>query len=86
MAVNLWHGSHLTDSIVKCFTYDSVSQKFKGYNLDIDRKVVMMMAINIAINGFGRIGRLAFRQLLIRKDIELQPSMILQVLRCLRTC
>ena len=28
------------------------------------------MAVKVAINGFGRIGRLAFRQMLKQKDLK----------------
>ena len=33
------------------------------------------MAVKVAINGFGRIGRLAFRQMFGNKDYEIQASL-----------
>ena len=40
------------------------------------------MSVKVAINGFGRIGRLAFRQMFEADGYEVVAIMILQILRC----
>ena len=43
--------------------------------------------VKVAINGFGRIGRLAFRQMFVpRKGMKWLPSTILPAPQCWRTC
>ena len=41
------------------------------------------MAVKVAINGFGRIGRLAFRQMFAAEGYEVVAINDLQILRCL---
>ena len=40
------------------------------------------MAVKVAINGFGRIGRLAFRQMFGAEGFEIVASTTLHLLRC----
>ena len=43
------------------------------------------MAVKVAINGFGRIGRLAFRQMFGAEGFEIVRSTTLPPRRCLLT-
>ena len=44
------------------------------------------MVVKVGINGFGRIGRLAFRRIQNVEGVEVTASTTLQIQLCLHTC